>query len=58
MLLQKDLEEIKKAYTLIRKGNCTRIDLGRGMVVYKVPSNNPNKYTIHVDIKIEEGKST
>lgn len=54
MLLQKDLEAIKKAYTMIRKGYCTRVDLGLGSSVYKVPSNNPNKYTIRVDLKVNE----
>lgn len=53
-MLQKDLEAIKRAYELIRAGNCTRIDLGCGMIMYKVPSNNPEKYTVRLDIKVEE----
>lgn len=53
-MLQSDLEAIKRAYHLIRKGGCSRIDLGCGMIMYKVPSNNPSKYTIRLDIKIKE----
>lgn len=53
-MTQRDLEAIKRAYELIRAGNCTRIDLGCGMVVYKVPSNNPSKYIIRLDIKVKE----
>ena len=54
MLLQKDLEAIKKAYDLIKEGTCKRVDLGAGMTMYKVPSNNPNKFTIRMDIKVTE----
>ena len=53
-MLQKDLEVINKAYHLIKQGGCSRVDLGCGMVMYKVPSNNPNKYTIRLDIKVKE----
>lgn len=54
MLLQKDLEAVKKAYALIKEGHCTRVDLGLGSSVYKAPSNNPQKYIIRVDFKINE----
>lgn len=53
-MLQKDLEAIKRAYALIKEGRFNRIDLGCGMVMYKVPSNNPRKYTVRLDIKVEE----
>lgn len=46
------LEAINKAVSLIKKGQLKRADLGHGMVAYKVPSNNPDKYIIRVDIKI------
>lgn len=46
------LEAINKAVSLIKKGQLKRADLGHGMVAYKVPSSNPNKYIIRVDIKI------
>lgn len=54
MLLQRDLEAIKRGYTLIRKGNCSKIDLGCGITMYKVPYNNSNNYTIRLDIKVKE----
>lgn len=50
------LEAISKAVSLIKKGELKRADLGHGMVAYKVPSNNPDKYTIRIDIKIKEAK--
>lgn len=53
-MLQKDFEAIKRAYALIKEGCFNRIDLGCGMVMYKVPSNNPRKYTVRLDIKVEE----
>lgn len=51
-----DLEAISKAVSLIKKGQLKRADLGHGMVAYKVPSSNPDKYIIRVDIKIKEEK--
>jgi hypothetical protein len=50
------LEAISKAVSLIKKGELKRADLGHGMVAYRVPSNNPDKYIIRVDIKVREGK--
>ena len=48
-----DIEAISKAVSLIQKGELKRADLGHGMVAYRVPSNNPDKYIIRVDIKME-----
>lgn len=50
------LEAISKAVSLIKTGKLKRADLGHGMVAYKVPSNNPDKYIIRVDIKIAKEK--
>lgn len=50
------LEAISKAVSLIKAGELKRADLGHGMVAYKVPSNNPDKYIIRVDIKIAKEK--
>lgn len=50
------LEAISKAVSLIKKGELKRADLGHGMVAYRVPSNNPDKYIIRVDIKVRGGK--
>ncbi len=49
-----ELEAINKAVSLIKKGTIKRADIGHGMVAYKVPSNNPNKYIVRVDIKVKE----
>lgn len=51
------LEAISKAVSLIKRGQIKRADLGHGMVAYKVPSNNPDKYIIRIDIKIKEAKT-
>lgn len=48
-----DLKAASRAISLIQEGTCNRVDLGHGMIIYKVPSNNPNKYTIRLDIKME-----
>ena len=50
------LEAISKAVSLIKAGELKRADLGLGLVAYKVPSNNPDKYIIRVDIKIAKEK--
>lgn len=52
-LSKADLKCISKAFDLIEEGTSVRVDLGYGMVMYKVPSNNPKKYTIRLDIKME-----
>lgn len=52
-LSKADLKCIGKAFDLIEEGTSIRVDLGYGMIMYKVPSNNPNKYTIRLDIKME-----
>lgn len=53
-MLQKDLEAIKEAYGLIKKGMCSRISIGSNKTMYKVPSNNPNKFIIRMDIKVNK----
>ena len=50
------LDAINKAVSLIKKGELKRADLGHGMLAYKVPSSNPDKYIIRVDIKVREGE--
>jgi hypothetical protein len=52
-LSKTDHKVISNAISLIQEGACNRVDLGHGMIIYKVPSNNPNKYTIRLDIKME-----
>lgn len=57
LFLSSDVKALEKACSLIQDGTCKRVDLGHNTVVYKVPSNNPKKYTIRVDIKVEEGET-
>jgi hypothetical protein len=49
-----DIQVLNRAIAMIKDGSCNRIDLGHGMLIYKVPSNNPKKYTIRLDIKVYE----
>lgn len=53
-LTESGLTGLKNAITLIQNGQCKRVDLGHNTAVYKVPSNNPNKYTIRIDMKFDE----
>lgn len=46
------LKSIKTAVINIEKEICTRVDLGNNTIVYKVPSSNPSKYTIRIDIRV------
>lgn len=45
---------IEAALNLIKAGVARRIELSKDVTAYKVPSNNPNKYLIRVDIWIDE----
>ena len=53
-LTEAGLKSIRSAVRLITKGKSKRVDLGNGVIVYKVPSNNPSKYVVRVDMKVEE----
>lgn len=46
------LVAIDKAVSAIKRGELKRADLGRGAVAYKVPSSDPNKYIIRIDLKM------
>lgn len=48
------MNSLRAAVRMILNGKSKRVDLGNGTSVYKVPSKNPNKYTIRIDLKIEE----
>lgn len=48
------VNSLRAAIRMILNGKSERVDLGNGTSVYKVPSKNPNKYTIRIDMKIEE----
>jgi hypothetical protein len=47
---------IRNAVSQIREHDVKRVDLGHDTTVYKVPSNNPNKYTIRIDMKFDESE--
>lgn len=47
---------LRTAISLIKDNTCNRVDLGHNTIVYKVPSGSPKKYTIRVDIKVEDGE--
>ena len=53
-LTKSDLQAIQTAISLISQGDVSRVDLGHNTIVYKVSSINPKKYTIRMDIKIDE----
>lgn len=44
--------QVDKAIKAIKDGTATRIEIDKSITVYKVPSNNPTKYTIRIDIKV------
>ena len=53
-MLQFELESISKAINSIHQGIFNKISIGDNMIAYKVPSNNPKKYVIRLDVKINE----
>lgn len=53
-MLPDDYKVLKRAEKLIRTGEAKCVDMGHGTKIYKVPSNNPKKYIIRVDIKVNE----
>lgn len=53
-LTSSGLGSLAGAIRSIRDGKAKRVDLGHGTIVYEVPSNNPKKFTIRIDMKIEE----
>lgn len=48
------MTELENAIAAIKGHWVTRLELSDGTTVYKVPSNNPGKYTIRIDIKVVE----
>ena len=47
------LDRIKRAVEGIASDEAVKYDLPDGTKVYKVPSNNPDKFTIRIDMKVE-----
>lgn len=54
MFDKNDVQGLNQVISMIKDGYCNRVDLGHGMLIYKVPSSNPKKYTIRLDIKVCE----
>ena len=50
------LTSLVNAVDLLRNSDVKRVDLGHDTIVYKVPTNNPKKYTIRVDMKFDESE--
>lgn len=48
------LNSLVRAVKDIQKGLYKRVDLGHGTIMYKIPTNNPKKFTIRIDMKVEE----
>jgi hypothetical protein len=48
-----DYEKIKQAIKLINEGIVNKVEINKHILVYKVPSQDENKYTIRTDIKIK-----
>lgn len=53
-LTSSGLGSLALAINNIMEGKAKRVDLGHGTIVYAVPSNNPKKFTIRIDMKVEE----
>jgi hypothetical protein len=53
-LLETDQRAISNAIKLIKEGTVTRVEIDRNTKVYKIPSKNPKKYTIRMDVQVEE----
>lgn len=51
-----DLEDINKAVNAIIDQGYSKVRLNEFLNVYKIPSQNPSKYTIRIDIKVEEAE--
>lgn len=48
------MTELENAIATIKGNLATRLKLSDGTIVYKVPSNNPRKYIIRIDVKVVE----
>lgn len=48
------LDRIRRAVEGIASNESVKYTLPDGTKVYKVPSNNPSKFTIRIDMKVEE----
>lgn len=49
-----DRNAIGNAIDSIVKGECKKVEISTEIIIYKVPSQNPDKYIIRIDIKEEK----
>lgn len=55
-LTEHGLASLANAVRMLRTSDVKRIDLGHDTIIYKVPTGNPKKYTIRVDMKFDESE--
>lgn len=56
-MTQKEMESISTAVNLIMSGSVSKCAVNNRINVYKIPSANPEKYMIRVDIKVNREES-
>ncbi len=49
-----NVQRFENAFNLVDCGVCNKMEIERGIIIYKVPTADPNKYTIRIDIKIDK----
>lgn len=47
-------QSLIRAVRTIVSGDAAKVEINNEIKAYKVPSNNPNKYIIRIDIKVQE----
>ena len=55
-LTEHGMKSLGIAINLLLDSGIKKVDLGHDTIVYKVPSNMPGKYTIHIEMSIDESE--
>lgn len=55
-LTEHGLASLANAVNMLRTSDVKRVDLGHDTTVYKVPTGNPKKYTVRIDLKFDESE--
>lgn len=55
-LTEHGMKSLGIAINLLLDSGVKKVDLGHDTIVYKVPSNKPGKYTIRIDMSIDESE--
>lgn len=53
----KEMESVSTAVNLIMIGSVSKCAVNNRINVYKIPSANPEKYMIRIDIKVNQEES-